>query len=133
MTDDDDDQTSICDGPSRRKKSTKRGYEGSEQTPMMIDAPPQRDRSEPIRVISMKTPQASPARRAIKTKAHKVKLRAMSDLDGGRLTPPRGHLAPPRDAKQARARRTRDLVIWSCAVIVIGSIVMIAVWLIARR
>ena len=106
-------------------------------TPTAIDAPvpivPARERSEPIRVISMKTPEvAEDARRELEAKAHKVKLRAISDLSSGRLTPPRGHLAPPRDHKQARQRRLRDFVIWGCAVIVIGSLVMIAVWLLAR-
>ena len=55
-------KTEIYDSQQRARaaKPTKRGHESGEQTldigtPTSVDPPP-RDRSEPIRVISMKTP-----------------------------------------------------------------------------
>lgn len=98
--------------------------------------PARADRSEPIRVISMKTPaDREPARRQVPAaNPHVVKLRAMSEL-GGQHTPPEGmgRLAPPRDPKQVRVRRIRDLLLWGFAVILIGALVMLGVFYLARR
>jgi hypothetical protein len=158
--DTDDEETAIYDS-SRGRRPTQRGHETSGghparnqqpnedrdsyrkraiemTTPTAItpDAPlpiVHSERSEPIRVISMKTPSAekieAPAPK------HIVKLRPISELAAVDKTPPggMGRLAPPRDAKQVRTRRIRDVVIWSLAVLVIGAIVTVAVFLLARR
>ncbi len=97
-----------------------------------------RDRSEPMRVISMKTPgdlaaaEAAEAERAQRV-LPVVKLRAISDAH--QKTPPRGmgNLAPPRDAGEARSRRVRDNVIWGSVAVILASIVTLAIWFLARR
>jgi hypothetical protein len=115
----------------------KRAIEITTPTAITPDAPlpiaPSSERSEPIRVISMKTPGAD--KREVAANPHVVKLRAISELAAVDKTPPggMGRLAPPRDAKQVRSRRIRDVVIWSFAVLVIGAIVTVAVFLLARR
>lgn len=90
--------------------------------------------SEPIRVISMKTPGADDARQrqALEAKAHVVKLRAISELSGPGIQLPLGNLAPPRDPKEARLRRARDYVILGLAVVIVGCLVMVGVLLLAR-
>lgn len=150
--DDDDTQTAIFDGRGgvRPVKPTQRGVAshargGSEDvaeaerrravelaTPTEI-TPERRDRSEPIRVISMKQPEAPRPEPAGHTpELVRPKLRALSDITpvGGT---PMGRLAPPRDPKQVRARRLRDGLIWGSAVLLVGAIVMLAIWLLARR
>jgi len=103
--------------------------------PSVVRAPVlPRDRSEPIRVISMKTPadlaaaEAEKAQRVLPV----VQLRAMSDAH---RTPPRGmgNLAPPRDPTEARSRRVRDNVIWGSVAVILASIVTLAIWFLARR
>ncbi len=118
----------------------KRAIELATPTSITPDAPvPQavvHGKSEPIRVISMKTPHDPKAdKQALEgpRKAHVVKLRAISELSGPGIQVPMGNLAPPRDAKQARMRRARDYVIVGLAVVIVGCLVMIAVWFLARR
>lgn len=150
MNDDDDNETAFYDRSKRPKKATKRGHESQEEfrkravemaTPTVVtpDAPrnpvPPRDRSGDILVVSMKTPEPDKgeAKRQLEAKAHQVKLRPMSELSSAdMITPPRGYLAPPRDPKQARKRRMRELVVWGSVVIVIACVVMLGVWLVAR-
>src|SRR5262249_47036142 len=69
------------------------------------------ERSEPIRVISMKDRSEGPRAHAERTPP-RVQLRSLADVSGGRELPADlGHLAPPRDPRQARARRLIDNVI----------------------
>ncbi len=86
-------------------------------------------RSEPIRVMSMKTP--APAEDKQARPVREVRMRAMADVH---QTPPRGmgFLAPPRDPKQARSRRWRDNVIWGSVAVIVAAVVMLAVWFLAR-
>jgi hypothetical protein len=142
---DDDTQTSVYDSQNlRSKKPTARGTppaprartptarrrEALEQaTPTEIQ--PRFDRSEPIRVISMKTPaDLEPKAQA---KLPVVKLRALSDVTQSQPGLALGRLAPPRDPKEVRARRLRDYVIWGSVVVMLTCIVMLAIWFLARR
>ena len=88
-------------------------------------------RSEPLRVVSMKTPADVEAEHKAQRPIREVRLRAMSDVH---QTPPRGmgNLAPPRDAKEARSRRRRDNVIWGSVAVIVAAVVMLTVWFLAR-
>ncbi len=136
----DDEETSIYGSQpqSRTKRETRKGH-GTDDEPTAVDpATPvatEAARSEPIRVISMKTPgEAETRKRAADAAAPAVKLRPMSDVSGVIAPPSLGTLAPPRDVQQqARGRRqTGQLVIWVSAVVVIGAVVMAVVFLLAR-
>lgn len=124
----DDDETSIYEASGRAKKNTERGH-GAGPAPQ----PVAQAGSEPIRVISMKTPGVDAAQRqAQEAKAHVVKLRAISELSGPGIQLPLGNLAPPRDPKEAAKRRARDYVILGLGVVIVGCLVMAAVLLLAR-
>ena len=86
--------------------------------------------ADPMRAISMKTPQetdgAHPSR-----PVPQVRLRAMSEV----AQTPRhgmGHLAPPHDPRDARSRRMQDLVIWGSVVVITASLVTLVIWFLAR-
>jgi hypothetical protein len=87
--------------------------------------------SEPIRVVSMKTPADVDADKPTKRPLPEVRLRAIADVH---KTPPHGmgRLAPPRDPKEARSRRVRDNVIWGSVAVIVAAVVMLAVWFLAR-
>jgi len=122
------------EAPGRRQKApTKRGHDAaSKPAPRAATAAPPGPRTEPMRVISMKTPADLDA----EEKAHRVlpvvKLRPLSDIH---QTPRRemGHLAPPRDPREARSRRVRDNVIWGSVAVIVASFVTLAIWFLARR
>ena len=122
---------------SARAESLKEAHRRREihlATPTEITPP--RDRSEPIRVISMKTPAELAAEQGERTPhVQRPKLRALSEVSqqNARMTGDLGRLAPPRDAKGARVRKLRDFVVWGSVVIVVGCVVMLAVWFLARR
>ena len=98
-------------------------------TPTQIDGPP----SEPIRVISMKTPAELAAERGEREgREHVVKMRAISEVSRHDTPTNLGRLAPPRDPAGARARRLREVVIWGSAVLLVASVVTLGIWLIAR-
>jgi hypothetical protein len=142
----DDDETGIFDG-QRAKRSTARGMgnraeslkEAQSRRAVELATPteitPARDRSEPIVVISMKTPgEVQPDEPHPTPQVPRPKLRALSEVSQsqpGNLS--LGRLAPPRDAKEVRGRRLRDGLIWGSLVIIVGCIVMLAVWFLARR
>lgn len=94
-----------------------------------------RDRSEPIQVISMKTPAEFADQRAgLAVKQHIVKLQARPPAAS--IPPqPMGNLAPPRarGSKQVRARKIREYVMWGSTVVVLGCAVTFAIWWIARH
>jgi hypothetical protein len=102
-------------------------------TPTELTARP--ERSEPIRVISMKDrAAAAPARPAEPRVPLHVQLRSMADVAGVRGAPGGlGRLAPPRDPQQARKRRQRDNVVWACVAIVLACAISLGIWLIAGR
>jgi hypothetical protein len=100
-------------------------------TPTEITA----NRSEPIRVVSMKTPgEVMPDMQHPTPQVPKPKLRALSEVSQSHPKHASlGRLAPPRDAKEVRGRRVRDGLIWGSLVIIVGCVVMLAVWFLARR
>jgi hypothetical protein len=142
----DEQKTSIYDSGQRArgKKETRKGFESGEielPTPTEIDpvgaAPTSspREKSEPIRVISMKTPaQIAAEKQKVDKKKHQVEIRALSDV-ARQNTPPRGmgNLAPPVDYRQRRQRRLRDWLIWGSVLVIISCVVMLGVWFLAGR
>ena len=130
-------KTEIYDSQSRTrgKKPTKRGHESGELTleigtPTAIDPP--RERSEPIRVISMKAPDEG---KKVAAKTHRPEIRALSDVVGRNATPPRGmgNLAPPVNHKERNVRKLRDWLIWGSVLVIISCVVMMGVWFLAGR
>jgi hypothetical protein len=99
-------------------------------TPTELSARP--ERSEPIRVISMKD-RADTARPRTEPRAPlHVQLRSMAEVAG--LQEPRnalGRLAPPRDPREVRARRRRDNVVWACVAIILACAISLAIWFVA--
>ena len=86
--------------------------------------------SQPIQAISHKTdaaPRPSAERRAVP----QVQIRSMAEVA---KTPAQGlgHLAPPHDPNRARTRKAQDVLIYGSIVVIIGSIVTLVIWLIAR-
>ncbi len=93
--------------------------------PMYPPAPPQ------LLAVSHKTPGADLARPYDQRPIPQVQLRPLAELS---KTPPHGmgRLAPPHDPNRARTRKTQDVMIWGSVVVMIGSIVTLVIWLIAR-
>ncbi len=148
-TDDPDERTSVYDPDARRRphKPTKQGVPGGLiiETPTEIDRPgfaadAPRDmvdaalaqRSEPIRAISMKE-AVGEQRAQVQRRELAVQLRSMSDVRRPDTPADLGRLAPPRDPREVRARRVRDLVIWACVAIIFACGVTLVVWFAARR
>ena len=91
-----------------------------------------------LKAISKKTP-GLPGVKATDTPERAlpaVKLRAMSEFSSGQITPPSaqalGYLAPPRDPSETRARRRRDLIVWSSICVMIACAVALGIWFVAR-
>jgi hypothetical protein len=103
-------------------------------TPTELTARP--ERSEPLRVISMKDrtgDDARPRNAEHRVPLH-VQLRSMAEVAG--LRDPRnalGRLAPPHDPRRARRRRQRDNAMWACVAIVLACGISLGIWLIAGR
>jgi hypothetical protein len=98
-------------------------------------APRRFERSEPIRVISMKdhTDVQKPRADDPRVPLH-VQLRSLAEVAGHSNTPVElGRLAPPRDPRQARARRMRANVIWGCIAIALACAISLSIWLVAGR
>jgi len=93
------------------------------------------ERSEPIHVISMKdhTEVAKPRSDDPRVQLQ-VHLRSMAEVAGRNDTPVKlGHLAPPRDPRQARARRVRANVVWACVAVALACAISLVIWLVAGR
>ena len=91
-------------------------------------------RSNPIRVISMKDATGPRKQRTDERRAVQVQLRSIAEVRRRHDTPVGlGHLAPPRDPRQARKRRLVDNVIWGCVAIMLACGIMLAIWLVAGR
>jgi hypothetical protein len=102
--------------------------------PTPVEASLPIERSEPIRVISMKNrAQSEPRAEEARVPLH-VQLRSMAEVAGmhGRSAG-LGHLAPPRDAQQARKRRQHDNVVWVCAAVILACAISLGIWFIAGR
>ncbi|MBA3397240.1 MAG: hypothetical protein H0T89_31730 [Deltaproteobacteria bacterium] len=124
--------------PTRTKGPTRQGYEsGSVVVPKLDEFS---ITPEPLRAISMKSaidrakPQAP--KQFVLPKQHKPEIRSLEDVSKRAQTVQTsgttGRIAPPREAKGVRARKLRDVVFWGSVVVIIGSVVMLAVWFIAR-
>jgi len=112
-------------------------------TPTEIDptgdlvAPPaharRTQRSEPIRVISMKADtDARQARAEAQRVPLHVQLRSMGEAARRHDTPVGlGHLAPPRDPQQARVRRARRYLLRAGVAIALAAAIALAMWFIA--
>ncbi|TMQ10917.1 MAG: hypothetical protein E6J90_31715 [Deltaproteobacteria bacterium] len=109
--------------------------QGVEQaTPTELMARP--ERSEPIRVISMKERAASQPRGDATPEPRvplHVQLRTMAEVAGVHDRADLGHLAPPRDPRRARARRWRDNVVWGCIALALACGISLVIWLLAGR
>ena len=133
-------KTEIYDSQQRARaaKPTKRGHQSGDieiGTPTEID-PPRKERSEPIRVISMKTPaEVAAEKQKLGAKQHKAEIRALSDVVRQNATPPRGmgYLAPPANQKERNVRKLRDWLIWGSVLVIISCVVMLGVWFLAGR
>jgi hypothetical protein len=103
-------------------------------TPTELMARP--ERSEPIRVISMKQRAESQPRGDATPRPRvplHVQLRSMAEVAGIHEASDLGRLAPPHDPRRARARRRRDAVVWACVAIALASGIAFAIWLVAGR
>jgi hypothetical protein len=91
-------------------------------------APP--ERSEPIRVFSMKDRTAPQRRPDAQRPPLHVQLRSLAEV-ARRNDTPVGRLAPPRDPRQARARRLRGNLGWACVALGLAAAISLAIWLAA--
>ncbi|MGE0868280.1 MAG: hypothetical protein AB7P03_06955 [Kofleriaceae bacterium] len=119
------------DAPTRQLELSDRPITKTDLDVVAAPAAP----DDSIRMISMKTPGTGDPQPKPERALPKVRLRSLSGLR--RRQPqvatamPRGNLAPPRDPRQARARRLRDLVLWASLVEVLASAVTLAIWFLA--
>lgn len=111
-------------------------------TPTAIDPPPappravgRPERSEPIRVVSMKDQLDAAHRHAAEpTGPRRVQLRSLGEVADRHDTPLRlGNLAPPRDPREVRARRVRSNLVRAGVAVAIAAAIAVAIWLIAGR
>ena len=88
-----------------------------------------------ICAVSMKAPELPGAvrRPAFPVRVHNVQLCSRPTTKGRHETSPAdlGYLAPPRNEHEARARKLRELMISGSVVVIVGSVVMLAIWLLA--
>jgi hypothetical protein len=119
----------------------RRNAVAEQATPTYVDRPPEAvpvaapvERSEPIRVISMKN-RPDTDRPRDERPPLQVQLRSMAEVSKRRNTPPAGlgHFAPPRDPRQARARRLRANLVWAFVAIGLAAAITLAIWLLAGR
>jgi hypothetical protein len=120
------------DEPTERSEPPRHGDAVEQATPTEVRRP---ERSEPIKVVSMKTPAEVAVERRGHAAVPVVQIRSLSEVKRMHDTPPGGFgtLAPPRDPKGVAVRKLRDFVIWGCAVVIVACGVMLGVWFLARR
>jgi hypothetical protein len=95
---------------------------------------PKHDGTGGLKVISMKTPHdGARAQREVKAPVlPAVKLRAMSEVTRAQTPQNLGNFAPPYDPKAARAKTTREYILWGCVAVIIASAIAVVVWFVAR-
>lgn len=93
------------------------------------------ERSEPIRVISMKAQADEQKAKAEERRVPlHVQLRSMGEAARRHDTPVGlGHLAPPRDPQQARVRRARRYLLRAGVALGLAAVIALAFWLVAGR
>jgi hypothetical protein len=135
-----------------RPPDTRKGFESgsmpviSDDDPTAVSGPPSvvvrqlaRERSAPIKVMSMKTPEElagklPPAPASSDHIPQKPQLRSMAEVAptraalGGHM----GNLAPPRDTQEVRGRRARSNAFWGAMALAIAVVVAALVWLLGR-
>jgi hypothetical protein len=101
-------------------------------TPTELTARP--ERSEPLRVISMKDQAEGGTRVPAEPRVPlHVQLRAMAEVAGVHEAAGLGRLAPPHDPRQARWRRRRANLAWTCLAVALAGGISFTIWLIAGR
>lgn len=107
--------------------------EAEQATPTELTARP--ERSEPVRVISMKhQAEAGMPRATVEPRVPlHVQLRTIAEVAGVHEAAGLGRLAPPHDPRQARKRRQRANLAWAGVAVVLAAGISIAIWLIAGR
>lgn len=85
-----------------------------------------------MQAISHKMADSAPRPVQQQRPVHQVQMRPLSDLSKQTPQQGMGRLAPPHDPNRARTRKTQDVMIWGSIVVIIGSIVTLVIWLIAR-
>lgn len=110
---------------------TRRESPPESATPTEISPP--REASEPVRVISMKMPDAVERSGEQARKQFQPKLRSLDEVGRRTHTPAGGlgYLAPPRDPRAARTRRWRDYAAWGAIAVILGASVTFGIWLLA--
>jgi hypothetical protein len=148
-----DHEASERTGPPQRARAgspTRQGYERGGGTsrpprtafPAAQNSVPKRlevaqtDRSEPIKVFSLKTPDAlkSPRPEDKPRRMPRPQIRSIGEVSGTH-TPPRGmgYLAPPRDLDEAHKRHARSNLRWAAVTLIVAVAVGIGIWITARR
>jgi hypothetical protein len=94
-----------------------------------------KEAGQPIQAISMKTPggpgglgEPNPPTPILP----RPKLRAVSEVTPAQAPQNLGHVAPPYDPEEARARKVREYVIWGCVAVMLASVIALVVWFAAR-
>jgi hypothetical protein len=92
------------------------------------------EHSQPLRVISMKDQTEAEHARMASAPLH-VQLRSLAEISRRPQDTPigLGRLAPPRDPREARARRVRANLWWAAVAIALACAIMLAIWLVAGR
>ena len=93
---------------------------------------PKHEGTGPIMAISMKTPGDGAQRQVKEPVLPAVKLRAMSEVTRSQTPQNLGNLAPPYDPKEARAKSTREYILWGCVAVIIASAIAVVVWFVGR-
>ena len=117
----------------RSKRPTLRQTPDPEAATNVWDGAPKPEPKPPqMRAISKKTPGVAQPTDTPRRGVPQVKLRALSEMSSGQITPPQQFLAPPRDPSEQRARRRRDLVVWGSICVMIACAVALGIWFVAR-
>jgi hypothetical protein len=139
------------DTPSslRRGRPAQGGHDGPKQMVDEADAAthiydsttlPKKPPAPAFNVKSMKTPGELSAGESMSATPRpgrllpQVKLRAMSEVAPQPSTPQQalGFLAPPRNPVDARARETRDFIVWGSVCVILACVVALGIWFVAK-
>lgn len=145
-------KTTSYDTPSslRRGSPAPSGHDGPKQVVDEADAAtrvydsttlPKKPPAPAFNVKSMKTPGDLPSGQlAMSAPARpdrlipQVRLRAMSEVapQPSASQQALGFLAPPRNPVDARARKTRDFIVWGSVCVILACVVALGIWFVAK-